>query len=404
MKTTKLMLSALVAAAALVSCNKENHSPEATGVKTVEMSVANMIMTKGAAGDKIKLDGTTAVHVNDFQIFLTDATYSKVYSEGVKVDGDNNDYVDPKFYWSETDLAAGFTTIEENYHYVSHHCTKVIAVANAGKELTLEEALALKSTIDLQQDQKKLILFADADLVATGEVHQTEATGTTEAKYSEVYEANPILKPTVARFEVDGFALNYSGDEYTSVTVKDLAFQNYKPTMQASLDPFVGLPTGEYVIPIANLDSDADVYAWFNTGANNTGWFRDSFAGLVLEKPTDGTTLVKKDIAEGPRAYHFFAPANVPDMILNLSVTGTSGTNVPAYIWTDQFSYYDDENVKQVLTSIEPGTVYRMSFAGEAAGDGSIPFDEEDLNVVQRCLDVTVDVHDWIVVLVTPEF
>ena len=91
-------------------------------------------------------------------------------------------------------------------------------------------------------------------------------------------------------------------------------------------------------------------------------------------------------------------------MVINLSVTGTSGTNVPAYIWTDQFSYLDDENVKQYLTSIEPGTVYRMSFAGEASGDGSIPFDEEDLNVVERCLDVTVDVHDWIVVLVTPEF
>ncbi len=405
MKITKLMLSALVAAAALVSCNKENHSPSLDeSVKTVEMSVANMIMTRGEAGDKIKLDGTTAVHVNDFQIFLTDNSYSKDYYEGVKIDGDNNDYIDAKFYWSADDLSAGFTSIEENYHYVSHHCTKIIAVANAGKQLTLAEALALKSVIGEQQDQKKLLLFAEADLVETGRTHQTEATETTEAKYSEVYEANPVLKPTVARFEVDGFALNYSGDEYTSVTVKDIAFQDYMPAMAAAVTPFRGLPGGEAVIPIANLDSDSDVYGWFNTGANNTGWFRDSFTGLVLDKPTDGTTLVKKDIAEGPRAYHFFAPAQVPDMIINLSVTGTSGTNIPAYIWTDQFSYLDDENVKQYLTSIEPGTVYRMSFAGEASGDGSIPFDEEDLNVVERCLDVTVDVHDWIVVLVTPEF
>ena len=33
-----------------------------------------------------------------------------------------------------------------------------------------------------------------------------------------------------------------------------------------------------------------------------------------------------------------------------------------------------------------------------------IPFDEDDLNTVDRCLEVTVEVHPWKVVLVTPEF
>ena len=35
---------------------------------------------------------------------------------------------------------------------------------------------------------------------------------------------------------------------------------------------------------------------------------------------------------------------------------------------------------------------------------GFIDIDEDDLNTVDRCLDITVDVHKWKVVLVTPEF
>lgn len=362
------------------------------GVKTIEMSVANLIMTKGDAGTKIS-DGA-AVVVNDFQIFLTDGTYDHVYTDGVK--GDNN--AEPKFYWTKTDLGTGFTAVAQNYHYVSNHCSRIVAVANAGKQLTLAEALALGTTIDLQQNQDELLLFADVPLTrhADGKMHQADG------KYAEVYVANPVLSPTVARFEVDGFVMNFNGTKYNKAKVLDIAFQDYYPSM------IFAVPAGERVIPITNLESDADVYAWFNdTAASHFGWFRDSFTDVVLEKPATPDAanryLAKADIA--PKAYHFFAPAEVPDMIINLVLDGAAGSNIPAYLWTNIFKYVDKTtNEQKTLDQIQPGTIYRMSAAGVALGDGSIPFDEEDINAVERCLEITVEVAKWEVVLVTPEF
>ena len=64
MKLTKLMLSASIAALALVSCNKNETTPEGgTAPRSVEISFEN-IVTKGPAGDKIH-HNTTPVMVND---------------------------------------------------------------------------------------------------------------------------------------------------------------------------------------------------------------------------------------------------------------------------------------------------------------------------------------------------
>jgi hypothetical protein len=52
----------------------------------------------------------------------------------------------------------------------------------------------------------------------------------------------------------------------------------------------------------------------------------------------------------------------------------------------------------------KPGYVYRMSAAGEVEDDGSILIDEDDIDPMDRCIDITVSVHKWVVKLVTPEF
>ena len=61
MKITKLMLSAAVAALALVSCNKQDTTPTTNRLKTVEIAIDNAVITKGLAGDKISQG--QAVHV-----------------------------------------------------------------------------------------------------------------------------------------------------------------------------------------------------------------------------------------------------------------------------------------------------------------------------------------------------
>ena len=45
-----------------------------------------------------------------------------------------------------------------------------------------------------------------------------------------------------------------------------------------------------------------------------------------------------------------------------------------------------------------------MSAQGDFASDGSIPIDEDDIDPMDRCLDISVDVVDWVVELVFPEF
>lgn len=383
MKITKLMLSALVAAAALVACNKEDITPVQTGVKSIEVKIGNKIMTKSPAGTKISHG--TPVKVNTLQIFLTDASYSTDFTAGVK----DNDGKDAQFFWSAAEIGEGLSL---NFHYVSHSCTKVVAVANAGEELKFDDVFNADfetlPTIGLQQDSQNLLLFADANLAKTDRVHEINTEN--ESKYAEVYEASLVLTPTISRFEVDGFVMTFAEDtKIQTVKVTDIAFQDYYPMLTAQKSPFMGVAYGTPVKPM-DVTDDADVYAWFNDAAN-TGWFRDSFEATLT--PADGTADV------GPYAYHFYAGDLVPDLVIKLMVD-----NVPAYLATDVFYAKNDANEYEALTALEAGKIYRMSAAGEVLGDGSIPFDEDDLNTVDRCLEITVDVIDWTVVLVTPDF
>lgn len=383
MKITKLMLSALVAAAALVACNKEDVTPVQEGVKSIEVKIGNKIMTKGDAGTKI--EHGTPVKVNTLQIFLTDASYSTDYAAGVK----DNDGADAEFYWDAAQIGDGLSL---NFHYVSHSCTKVVAIANAGQKLTFDQVFNatpdVLPTIDLQQDATDLLLFADANLTKTDRVHEFQTEDTN--KYAEVYEAALVLTPTISRFEVDGFVMTFAQDtDIAEVKITDIAFQDYYPMMDVQKTPFKGIPSGTPVKPM-DITDDAEVYAWFNDAAN-TGWYRDSFD--ITLTPADGTADV------GPYAYHFYAGDLVPDLVIKLMVD-----NVPAYLATDVFYTKNDANEYVALTEIEEGKIYRMSAAGEVEDDGSIPFDEDDLNTVDRCLEITVDVIDWTVVLVTPDF
>jgi hypothetical protein len=82
-------------------------------------------------------------------------------------------------------------------------------------------------------------------------------------------------------------------------------------------------------------------------------------------------------------------------MLIKLLVDGN-----PAYVYTDTFK--DASGV--ALTVLEAGKIYRMSAAGVASNTGTVEIPEDVLDPVNRCLDITVQVTDWQVELVTPEF
>ena len=377
MKLTNLMLSATLVAMAFVSCNKQDTTPEAPRrLKTVEVSLENVVLTKGLAGNKI--EAGDAVALNDFKVFLTDAAGNE-YTAKV-ADGSE----DAKTYWTAVDLSSG--AVAASFHYVDPSCTKVIAVGNLGKDLTFAEYKALANLeVSKQQEQDKLVLYDVKDLVkATGQHTDKNADGVTYV--SDVYQAELVLAPRISRFEVDGFTVKFKSEpKYQSINVTQLAFQNYYP--ETSL--ITGVEAGELVNHISNLKDQSEVYNWLDTPVSGeTPWYRDYFdLTLTPSAPTKDTPK--------PLAYHIFSNTEAPVMVIKLLADG-----MPAYLFSKGFCKADGTPV----TQFEEGKIYRMSARGEVENDGSIAIDEDDIDPMDRCLEITVDVVDWVVELVYPEF
>ena len=377
MKLTNLMLSASIAALALVSCNKQDATPEASKrLKTVEISLENVALTKGLAGPKI--EAGDAVVFNDFKIFITDGAGNE-YTAKV-ADGS----ADAQTYWNTVDLASG--AIEASFHYVDPNCTKVVAVGNLGKDLTFAEYQALANIkIDEQQDQEALILYDVKDLVkASGQHTDANVNGTTYV--SDVYEADLVLTPRISRFEVDGFTVKFNTEpKYSEINITQIAFQNYYPETSVT----TGTESGTIVNHIANLADQSEVYTWLDTPVTGTTpWYRDYFDLTIT--PSAAT----KDTPQ-PLAYHMFSCKETPVMVIKLLADGQ-----PAYLYSKGFYKTDGTQV----TEFEEGKIYRMSAKGEVENDGTIPIDEDDIDPMDRCLEITVDVLDWAVELVYPEF
>lgn len=384
---TKLMLSAFVAALALVSCNKNDTTPVVdNSLKSVKLSLENAVMTKGPAGDKITAGD--AVQVGNIKIILTDGAYSPAYSA-------QNANGDPaQTYFTAEEIANGALD-DLQFHYVDHKCNKVVVVANAG-DISITNVKNLSTPIAQQQDQKSLILLAEADLNPTGRQHINEETG----KHTDVYEAALTLKPTIARFEIDGFRVNWTpdnpdtpeveGPKFNSIEVTDIAFQNYYPHLAVSVvDGFSASGAGTVVhhVDPANLENEADVYAWLNTTSSGL-WYRDAFTGLEMT-PADPAVDLSSNLA-----YHFYVSNVIPTMVIKLLADGT-----PAYIYADEYKTAGGASI----TSLNPGYIYRMSAAGDVNADGSVLI-PDDLDPMQRCLDITIEVIEWTVELITPQF
>ena len=377
MKLANLMLSASVAALILVSCNKQDAAPEAPKrLKTVEVSLENVALTKGLAGPKI--EAGDAVILKDFKIFLTDASGNE-YTAKVA-----NGSSEAKTYWSSADLSSG--SIEASFHYVDPNCTRVIAVGNLGDDLTFAEYQALENLkIDNQQKQDALTLYDVKDLTkVTGQHTDTNTNGTTYV--SDVYKAELVLKPRISRFEVDGFTVKFNpSPKYQDINITQIAFQNYYP--ETSL--ITGTEEGELVNHIDNLANQSEVYTWLDAApSETTPWYRDYFdLTLTPSAPTKDTPK--------PLAYHMFSNTEAPVMVIKLLADGQ-----PAYLYSRGFYKADGTEV----TQFEEGKIYRMLAKGEVENDGSIAIDEDDIDPMDRCLEITVDVVDWAVELVYMEF
>ena len=394
MKLTNLILSASIAAMALVSCNKQETTPQ-TGnarLKTVGVSLENVIFTKGAAGPKVN-DGDKVI-VNSFQIFLTDASGNEYTGKT------SNGAAAAKSYWSQSELAGGIPATAD-FHFVDPKCTKVVAVANYEQPFAsyAEFKTAAQSALLIgdQQDHTNLVLYDESTNFTMIESHEDtalDADGNTVTYISEVFSVELVLTPRVSRFEVDGFAVKFNTTpKYQEVKISQLAFQNYYPETNA----VTGAESGEPVNHIADLSKQAAVYAWLNDTSKPADWYWDA-CDLTITPSANAKNFPDDPSVEtdGARAYHIFScDGTVPQFVIALTADGQ-----PAYLYTRNFT---DAN-GDTITKFEEGKIYRMNGEGEVPGKGAIEIPEDKIDPMDRCLDIKVEVKKWEVALIQPEF
>ena len=380
MKLTKLMLSACVAALALVSCQKEGPSvPVETKVKSVDVSIANMILTKSESATIAK---GTKVNLKNFKIFLTDNTYSRVY-EAFGTDGTTA----AKTFFTSAEYDITSADAKASFHFVDPACTRVVVVANMGD--IAWDKIDDKILIGGQQDASELALYGYSDLVSAGSLHNE--TKDDIIYQLPVYKANVTVKPRVSRFEMDGFYVNFKSDPtYSSIKFKQIAVQNYYPETQFN----TGNESGSLVQHVENFANQASTFAWLHNGVKD--WYRDVFASPVEVTPSAPSAQAISG-EKNCYAYHFFSGDAVPVIMIDLEADG-----LPAYLYSKTIK----DTAGNPITEIKEGYIYRMNAAGSVdnGGDGDIVVDEDDIDPADRCLDITVDVMSWEVVLVKPEF
>lgn len=393
MKTSKMILSALVAMVALVSCNKQETSPDDFNyeLKTVKISLEGLTFTKAETAEFVTNE--TAVNLTSFKIFLTDGqSLLKAASDGTN---------EPVYYYS---VAAGEALPKSvTVHYVPSAVNKVVVVGNVdetwGDSFTTYSALkAAQLNLEDEQNVEDLTLFGESTLSAAGTAEDHD-----NGKTYNVYSASVKLAPLVARFEVDGFAMTFNSDpaKFVKVEVKQLALDNYYAT--TTLSPLAPASLTTKVTEV----NDASVFKYFTDNLSVTGnlsWYYDALpaSDVVLDKAdATGTPLVAVDDMATKKSYHFFPSTEIPRFYIQLA-TYVDGEAValPSYIYSKGFKTSTGEEV-----TFAPGYVYRMNFKGTANnGDGDLPFEEEDINQLDKCLEITVDVIDWAVVSIYPEF
>ena len=377
MKTTKLMLSACMAALALVSCNKmESDEVNATSLKSVELSLSNVQFVTKADGGAAISDGQS-VMVSSFQVFFTDG--SNVYS-GKTATGEVID----AYYSSTTGSIAELNTAQA-YHFLPDAVNKVVVVGNLAKienPATLADINRAVYAKD-QQDQTALTLYAESSLTSSGN-HVENPDGHSAI----LYKANCNLLPLIARLEVKSAGITFgSPAKFDKVEFDKLIFSDYYG--EANL--MTGVKSNLFSV---DLTTDISAFNYINSTVDGF-WDNDKVALTALPTQTAEQNTVATNLS-----YSFFPNENVgPVLILSAVATAAgSSTSAPAYVYTTQFKHGDNVLLpysEDGHKGFKPGYIYRVE---------SFNFHEDKLNHQEKCIDVTVTVDTWKVVAVTPVF
>lgn len=354
------------------------------GNKSIVLNIANVLPATKTPGTQI---GATQVTLNDYQIFFVDG---------------NGTFYSPKDATAEAAAETYFEVTEEStlthqFHFLDNNVTRVIVVGNKGadfapaNETALWAALANVAVED-QQDEDALILYgSDSDLKTTADHNSYE-----DQHPSPVYKAEVNLMPAVARFEVTGYEYAQKtvaeGEtapdrEYASVVMNNQSLIGFYDAAS-----FKSTDENTWTVTPGTMSKPVVTYNWNNvyqeyfsklTETDKGAWYYDATA-YTLNDANNYVAAATSGETNDCYAYHVY-PAAVPSFIFQITATDADGIVTPMYLQTKGFTG---------LTEIAAGNVYQMN----------VKFDDSVLKAAEKCIDVEIKVHKWVVTVVTPEF
>ena len=350
MKKFFMVLAAV--AVAVTSCVQSDDDFAVKGPqKSVQFSLANVITSRGVDA---MIPNATKVTLKDCQVFF-------VGSDGTLYSGMNVNGSAVSHYFATAPTAV------QTFHFLPAAVEKVVVVGNYGSEITtatkLDDIKASATTWEDQQDNESLLVYGEAELVkaADDDVH------------ANTYKAVVNVKPLVARIEIGGFVCGFSDTPaYDQVKVTMVALNNYH----------ANATVGGGVSNLKNETINTNTaYPFFNATAPVDS--KDVLSDVVLTKTTPSHNFD----TDSYLVYHTFA-GTVPQLVVR--VTGVKGSvESPLYLATNGFK---QEGVS--VTEFTPGTIYRMNFA----------FADTALAQPEKCVEVSIEAAEWVIVNVTPEF
>ncbi len=372
MKVKSLLLIAAVASMALSACSK-SHGPEGDdGLKQVTVTLPNCKPLSRATGDAI--NNNEAVGLQNFKIFFLDASNQPVavpnYNSAVQ-----------QVYFTSDQLAATYT-----YHFIPASAVKVAIIGNLGDI----EYSAIPTELDVLNDNGTgadnhpvYPLYGDAGLVRKGGASD-------EAGHPNIYTATVNLAPRTARFEIYGleYVLDEGSTDYSfdEVQVSKIALSGYYTKYNYLTKDGVGsavvAPT-ETTLKWGWIDDAAAPWA------NGLTDFTLAQGERKLTNGDDATSYTGNgDNLSGIVTFGLaetkVSAANNPSLYVSFFGKKAGAADTPHYV----------EGRFVTAERFEAGKIYRVLF----------PIKDKVWDNPERCVELTVEVAQWKVVPVTPEF
>lgn len=402
MNVRNLLLTALAASMALVSCDKSENDvsvPTDKSLKSVTIKLPNITKAVGTRviGDAMTTTSDRKAVLMDFKVLFL-AGEQEMYAPAYDADGDGTSEAQT-VYFSEGNIPTEIT-----YHFLDASINRIVVVGNLGADVTYADiTTGTAATQNILNDgdtpndgneHPLYPLYGEDDLALKSPLDGDEA-------HDNVYEATVTLAPKMSRFEIVGVGYTLPEGETTaqfeSLRMNKIALCHYYTQYSFA----TGLGTGEQ----PGCPEGAHVWQWIDDA--QTPWAdkvvsnAETPAAISVElgkhvNIATGTELEEADLAS----------PTLGDGFKDIITYGVAGVNAKENNAELYLSFYgvkqgqDDTPlyVKGTFTAkntggnFEAGKIYRILFT---IPDGSWATPE-------RCVELTVDVADWTVEVLTP--